>query len=190
MLNQKQKKVNTKKLDREKLKAALRNKEFEKKRTFIFRFVNSLLHFFPELFSKLNEIEDFRARSQYDIAELVFAAIAMHVFKSGSRNNFNNIRKERKFSSNYFKAFGMSLPHMDTVDIVMKEISNEVLEDLKTYLVKGLIQKKIFYKYKIFNKFFNISIDGTGIMTICEANIDNHPNALFRKYNIKPTIYI
>lgn len=182
-MDRKQHKTFKKKLSRENLKAALARKEFKNRQALAFRFVSSLHHSFPDLFSKLQEITEFRARKQYEIAELVFAAIAMHLFKSGSRNSFNNIRKEKEFSINYFRAFGMSLPHMDSVDIVMRKIPNHELENLKTHLVKGLITKKIFYKYRIFGKFFNVSIDGTGIMTISEANIDNYQNALFRTYN-------
>lgn len=165
------------------LKAAKREKEFLKKKTLIFQLVSSLHHFFPCLFQELEKIEDFREKSQYAIGEIVFAAIAMHIFKSGSRNNFNNLRKERMFSLNYFKAFKMSLPHMDTVDIVMRVISNDVLENLKTHLVKCLIEKKIFYKYKIFGDFCNVSVDGTGVMTISDKNINHFKNTLFRIYN-------
>jgi hypothetical protein len=142
-----------------------------------------LHHFFPSLFQELEQIEDFREKSQYAIGETLFAAIAMHIFKSGSRNNFNNLRKERSFALNYFKAFKMSLPHMDTVDLIMRVIPNNVLEKLKTHLVKGLIEKKIFYKYKIFGEFFNVSVDGTGVMTISDKNTNHFKNALFRVYN-------
>ena len=148
----------------------------------IFRLVQNLNHFFPDLFDRLQDIEDLRETPQYKIAEIIFAAIAIHIFKAGSRNTFNNFN-QGKFAKNYFRSFKLRLPHMDTVDLVMRVISNEELEALKTYLLKGLIERKLFYKYKIFSQYYNISIDGTGVMTIKEANIDNFPNALHRTYN-------
>jgi hypothetical protein len=145
--------------------------------------LKSMNHFFPDLFIKLNEIDDFRKRSQYEISELIFAAISISLFKAGSRNSFNNMANENQFSRNYMEAFGLSLPHLDSVDLVLRQIPNEELEKLKLHLVKGLILKKVFYKYRIFGQHFNVSVDGTGVMNISNKNIDNFENALFKKYN-------
>jgi hypothetical protein len=82
------------------------------------------------------------------------------IFKAGSRNGPNNMN-QNKFAENYYSAFKMTLPHMDTVALVMKKLENKELEDLQRHLVKSLIEKKIFYKYKIFGKFYNVSIDAT-----------------------------
>lgn len=149
---------------------------------FIFQLVENLPHFFPDLFERLQDIKDCRDFPQYKISEIIFAAIAIHIFKAGSRNNFNNLN-QNKFAKNYFQSFKLRLPHLDTVNLVLKAISNDELEKLKTHLIKGLIERKLFYKYKIFNKYYNVSVDGTGVMTIKEANIKNFPNALFRVHN-------
>ena len=127
--------------------------------------LKSMNHFFPDLFIKLNEIDDFRKRSQYEMSELIFAAISISLFKVGSRNSFNNMANENKFSRSYLEAFGLSIPHLDSVDLVFRQIPNETLEELKIHLVKGLIIKKVFYKYRIFGQFFNVSVDGTGVMS-------------------------
>ncbi len=119
----------------------------------------------------------------YRISEVIFAAINLHVFRVGSRNGFNNLRKERNFIANYFKAFKMNFPHLDTVDIAMRNIPNDVLEKLKVHLVKSLITKKLFYKYRILGKYFNITIDATGTQTISDTNVKNFPNALYKIYN-------
>ena len=65
----------------------------------------------------------------------------------------------------------------------MRKISTDELEKLKTHLVRALIEQKVFNKYKMFGQFYNISIDGTGVMIINEANIKHFPNALFKIYN-------
>ncbi|MBT8374174.1 MAG: hypothetical protein KJN80_04595 [Deltaproteobacteria bacterium] len=144
--------------------------------------IHNLHHFFPDIFERLDKIEDFRERPQYKLAEIIFAAIAIHIFKATSRNAFNNIN-QGKFAQNYFQSFGLRLPHMDTVDLIMRVIPEDELEKLKTHLIYGLIEKKLFYKYKILDQFCNVSVDGTGVMTINEANIKNFPNALTKVFN-------
>lgn len=169
--------------EREIVKKNKREEEFQKKKTVIFQLVDNLHHFFPDLFTKLEAIEDFRKMPLYKISEVIFAGITLHIFKEGSRNGFNNLRIDRNFLKNYARAFKMRLPHLDTVDIAMRNIPNEVLEKLKTHLVRCLIEKKIFYKYRLLGKFFNASIDATGTKTIEEANIKHFPNAVFKIYN-------
>jgi beta-galactosidase beta subunit len=44
------------------------------------------------MFDKMREIEDYRKKSDYQLAELRTRSIAMFIFKEGSRNAFNNDR--------------------------------------------------------------------------------------------------
>lgn len=171
-----------KKLNRE-LKIS-RRKAYESdfKNSILFRLIQNIHYSFPDLFLRLRNIEDFRSRPQYELAELIFGAIAIFIFKSGSRNAFNNMNQE-KFALNYYRAFKMKLPHTDTINIAMKIIKNDELEALKSYLIKGLVQKKIFYKYRILGQYYNISVDGTSLMKINPANIANFPHALYKVYN-------
>jgi hypothetical protein len=156
--------------------------EFQRKKDLIFKLIKNLHHFFPDLFNRLKEINDFRIMPIYSIEEIVFAGIAVHIFKAGSRNAFNNLN-QGQFAKNFYKAFKFHLPHLDTVDLVIRNVSTTELEKLKTHLVRPLIEKKVFNKYKIFGQLYNISVDGTGVMTIDKANIKNFPNALFKIYN-------
>ena len=58
-------------------------------------------HFFPDLFEQLRQIEDCRSRSDYALSEILMAAIALFIFQQGSRNAFNNLRREAKFAKHY-----------------------------------------------------------------------------------------
>jgi len=148
----------------------------------VLKLVANISDSFPALFQKLAEIPDFRILPQYSLTELLFAGIALHLFKVGSRNAFNNLREKRNFISNFCKAFKMKIPHLDTVDLAMRAVSNEEIEKVKTYLIKHLITKKTFYNYRIFGKYYNVAIDATGVMTIDEKNLNNFPNALYKTY--------
>ncbi len=51
-------------------------------------------HFFPDLFDQLRQMEDCRGKSDYTLAEIVLAGIALFLFQQGSRNALNNnVRK-------------------------------------------------------------------------------------------------
>jgi len=133
----------------------------------------TIIHYFPDLFDKLREIEDFRKKEKYDLAELLVACIAMFLFKEGSRNAFNNERKEEKFKDNYKKIFKMNLPHMDTVDIVMRLLDEPQLEKVKGTLVAALIKKKVFYKYKFLGKYYKVAVDGSHVMNVNKGHCEH-----------------
>jgi len=109
-------------------------------------------------------LTDTRQCAQYSIEEIVFAAIAMFVFKCGSRNNFDNLAKSENFTTNYRKTFGHKLPGMDAVALVLKTISPDELEKLKSQLVSHLIEKRVFDKWR-FEGHLIVAIDGTGIVS-------------------------
>lgn len=119
-------------------------------------------HHFPNLLEELEKIEDPRKRKYYKMQELLLGCIMMYVFKEGSRNGFNQDRKTEQFSKNYRRLFGVQLPHMDTVDEVLRKIKTEQLEALKGLLLKGLFEKRMLHKFRLLGKHFGIAIDATG----------------------------
>ena len=129
-------------------------------------------HFFPDLFDRIREIEDFRKKSEYKLVELITACIAMFLFKEGSRNALNNDRDEENFKVNYKNLFHMRLPHMDTVDNVMRQLKESELESLKTNMIRNLLQKKSLHKFRFLGSFFVVAVDGTGIHTFSERHCD------------------
>lgn len=129
-------------------------------------------HYFPDLVERINNIEDYRHKSEYSIAELITACIAMFIFKEGSRNAFNNDREEAEFQKNYEKIFKMRLPHMDTVNNVMRRLKNDELEKLKTSMIRTLIEKRSLHKFRLFNKYFIVAVDGTGVHSFSEQHCE------------------
>ena len=118
--------------------------------------------FFPDLFNWMREIEDFRAKSEYELAELITACIAMFLFKARSRNAFLNLQNDSKFKKNYKKLFKLNLPHPDTVDRVMRILDEEHLNKLKKRMVQVLLERKVLHKNRFLNKYFEIAVDATG----------------------------
>jgi len=108
-------------------------------------------------------LNDPRKRKEYSLAELVVGGIMLFVFKEGSRNAFDNDRREARFRKNYRRAFKLRLPGMDAVEDLYRLLDEHELESLKHLLIKTLIEKKMFYKFRFMSKKYFIAIDGTGV---------------------------
>ena len=122
----------------------------------------TIRHYFPGLPERLNNITDKRKRNTYEVSELLTACIAMFLLRETSRNAFNNDRKEANFKENYCKIFGQRLPHLDTVDDYLRLLDGAELEELKVALVAGLIEQKVFGRFKLLGKHYIVAIDATG----------------------------
>jgi hypothetical protein len=76
-------------------------------------------------------------------------------------------------------------PHMDTVDAVLERISPDNLASIQTYLVKILLHKRVFHKFRMSSKYFVITIDGTGAFKFDKQPYENCPHKTSR--NAKTT---
>ena len=112
---------------------------------------------------KIMGLNDPRKRKEYSLAELVVGGIMLFVFKEGSRNAFDNDRREARFRKNYRRAFKLRLPGMDAVEDLYRVLDESEFENLKHLLVKTLIEKKMFYKFRFMGKRYFVAIDGTGV---------------------------
>lgn len=120
---------------------------------------------FPELFDKFDQLPDQRKKREYSMAEICAGALFMFLFKESSRNAYNNDRREKKFRKAIFSSFRIKLPQGDTVDEVLRILPPDLLEILKAQLVSSLIEKKLFRKFRLFNKYYSIAVDATGMAT-------------------------
>jgi hypothetical protein len=89
------------------------------------------------------------------------AAITLFLFKQGSRNAYNQDRKDKLFQENYEKLFAMKLPHLDTTDAVFRESSDIELEKVKANMISSLIRTKKIEAGKYRGNYI-VAIDGTG----------------------------
>lgn len=104
------------------------------------------------------------------MTEILLGAIFLFICKEDSRNAFNNDRGKAAFTANYEALFGKKLPHMDTIDKVLRFVENEQLERLKAGLVASLIEKKVFEKYRLLDSYYRVAVDGTGVMSVNEGH--------------------
>ncbi len=117
----------------------------------------------PELEQLLAGLSDSRKRPIYDVEELAMAVIVMFLNFRGSRNNADNTAKRGNFQKNIELMFGMRLPDLDTANRLMKQLEPQELEQVKREIVCLLIKRKILQKFRLFNFYHNVAIDGTGV---------------------------
>ena len=92
------------------------------------------------------------------MTEILLGGIFMFISKQDSRNAMNNDRRESILAANYERFFGKRLPHMDTVDDVLVDLKNDTIESLKASLVQTLIEKKVFWKFRLEDHYYRVAI--------------------------------
>ncbi|RLC00128.1 MAG: hypothetical protein DRI57_32710 [Deltaproteobacteria bacterium] len=147
-------------------------RERKLKKDMIFSLSRTVSHYFPDLFDRIGELEDCRKKRHYELAEVIMACVFMFIFKKGSRNAMNNECSEDIFRRNCERIFGLRLPHMDTADKVMRMLDESQLEKLKTELVRVLISRKTFRRYRISGTYYRIAVDATRVMNVGEGHCD------------------
>lgn len=151
----------------------------------LYQIKQTIVHHFPNLLEKLEQVSDPRKRKSYSMSELLLGCIFMYVFKSGSRHGFNQDRKTEQFRKNYSRLFdGQRLPHMDTVDEVLRHIEPNDLARLKRILINTLLEKRVLHKFRLFGKYFSIAIDATGYASFEHCPYEGCPYRTSKKGKI------
>ena len=130
----------------------------------------TIQHFIPDLYDRLDRITDHRKRHDYTMTEILLGALFMFICKQDSRNAANNDGANSTFVANYETLFGKRLPHMDTVDEVLRAVDNDEIEYLKSALIALLIEKKVFGKFRLLDTFYRVAVDATGVMNVSEGH--------------------
>jgi len=149
------------------------NLEEQEGRRLIFRLYKCIMHHFPDLFERLEEVPECRKKPHYKMVEILMAGVVLFVFKKGSRNAMNAEYKEPKFRRNYERLFKVSLPHMDTVEDVLRVLKEEHLEVLKVELVQCLLLKKRFRQFRLFGEYYEVVIDATHVIDVKEGHCEH-----------------
>jgi len=90
------------------------------------------------------------------------AVLVMFLFKRGSRNNADNTNKIN-YGKNIQQVFQFRLPDMDTANGLMVNLDIQHLENIKKKIVSILLSRKVLNKFKLFDLYHNVTVDGTGV---------------------------
>lgn len=76
------------------------------------------------------------------------------------------------------------LPHYDTINDFLSRLGVTELDNIRTYMIKELLKKRCFEKYRIEGKYWGVIFNGTGLYSFDEKHCEH---CLRRKYTNKET---
>jgi hypothetical protein len=140
-----------------------------------------LIHFFPELATWLGNVCDPRqsGRAVFPIKVLLLLGVLMFLAHTGSRNHFNDsVRDAIAMAKTLARLLGCTVdavPHLDTLEKVLRHVSPDTLETLLSKLIRRLIRMKALDGWRVGGRFL-LAIDGTGLYSFrsrhCEHCIE------------------
>ena len=125
-------------------------------------------HFFPGLSGWFGDIRDPRqsGRTVFPLKVLLLLGVLMFLSHAGSRNHFNdNVRDALEMAKTLARLLGCSveaLPHLDTLEKVLRAVEPDTLETLLARLIRRLIRMKALDGWRVGSRFL-LAIDGTGL---------------------------
>ena len=146
------------------IKRRVQNKRKREKEELVFEMLITVRQHFPELLDWMREVDDSRKKaSAYELAAHLTACLAIFLFKSGSRNQYNQNREDEQFKKNFKRLFGFDMPHGDSVKNVIELLNIEQIEGLKHKMVQNLLKRKTFHTSRYRGKWFCIAVDASGV---------------------------
>ena len=140
-------------------------------------------HFFPLLAAWLGAVRDPRqsGRAVFPIKVLLLLGVLMFLAHTGSRNHFNdNVRDALEMAKTLARILGCeleALPHLDTLEKVLRAVQPDTLETVLALMIRRLIRMKALDDWLVAGQFL-LAIDGTGLYAFrhrhCEHCIETH----------------
>ena len=150
----------------------------------------ALKRHFPKFLEMLSALPDYRKSPDYRTEEVLLAAIAIFLFRRGSRNGMDNLFRKGRFAANYQRVFGCRLPDMDTCDKLLRRLPQDSLEKLKYEMIRVLIRKKVFDKFRFDSLYHSVAIDGTGLHSFDYEPYPGCPKKTSRSGKTTYTVYV
>ena len=142
-----------------------------KKEINIFSDVISILkQYFPDLTTMFEELTDIRHQSyvKYSMSVIFVTRLLGLLCGKTSMRNLTESMNTDVCIKNISRILEINLdeiPHYDTINDVFEQVEAEELRKIQKYMVNKLIRSKMFEKYRCMNKYYQVVIDGTHIVT-------------------------
>lgn len=141
--------------------------------------VKSSNHYFNGLRSWINEMTDPRHQSYitYTQADLVFQSLLKNFCSVESMNQMEEKFNEEVCIHNLKVLSGnkdlVEMPHYDTLNNYLEELSPECLDKLRSKMVGKLIRSKSFNPARIAGGYWRVVLDGTGLFHFKERHCEH-----------------
>ena len=149
----------------------------DKKNPTLRAFIKTVFHFFPDFFTRLKAIKDPRDKNKitYELKDLTLTGLLLFVLKLGARRQIKYQLNKGNVVETLKRVFGYraeKIPHGDTLNACLSKLAPENLSNLRIPMIRGLIRKKCFEKYRLLGKYYLIVIDGTGYLSFSKRHCD------------------
>lgn len=136
-------------------------------------------HFFPCFNEWLDSVKDPRnpALITYWLKTILWTVLLIFVLKREARRALNVLKKDDVFLHNLKQLCKQmhikEIPHGDTLDYSLSRIEDwHALEKIKVKMAKRLIRKRSLEKFRMLDKYYQISIDAVHVHTFTEQHCD------------------
>lgn len=148
--------------------------------------VNIIKQYFPQLTEKLEKLTDIRHQSYVEYRMSVITVTRLLGLLCGIKSMRETTEKFNtedtiKNIANLLEVDLKEIPHYDTINNVFEKLKIEELRKIQKYMVSKLIRSKMFDKYRFKNRFFQIVVDGTGIMSFKERHCKHCLKKIYNK---------
>jgi hypothetical protein len=125
--------------------------------------------------------------NDYSIPCLLFTGVLMFVCRLGARRQVGLLLNTVFLVDTFKKLFDADgVPHGDTMNNVFVNLSVDAVQETVTAMTETLIDKKVLYPHRLFERYYVLAIDATGMLTY-----DYHhcPYCLSKKHGDKTLYY-
>lgn len=152
-------------------------------------FLYTISHFFGDMGKLFSSITDPRnpKKVTYSVEGLAFAAILMFMCGLGARRQIGFLLRGGMCGDKFREVFqAPNCPHGDTLNDAFALMDPEEFQNLVCWMAYCLIRKKVFYHYRLLDRYFVIAVDGTWT---CKRRKRHCPLCLTQTKNGKTTYY-
>lgn len=148
--------------------------------------VNIIKQYFPQLITKLEKLTDVRHQSYVEYKMSIITITRLVGLLCGiksMRETTNTFNTEESIQNiaNLLEIELEEIPHYDTINNVFEKLEIEELRKIQKYMVNRLIRSKMFDKYRFKDKYFQIVIDGTGLVSFKQRHCKHCLKKLYNK---------
>lgn len=154
-------------------------REMKKKDRGIVDFIMIYKHFFKDMPDWINEMGDPRNPSYttYTQTDFVNMGILKNICSLESMRQMEEAFNEENCIATLRLMSGndrlKEMPHYDTLNYYLEQLSPQCLSDLRRKMVTSLIRGKQFYRSRLLKKYWRIILDGTGLFCFKERHCEN-----------------
>jgi len=155
-------------------------------------FLKTFTHFFGPVRKRLESLSDPRKPSSpdrvvYSVACLVFQGILMFACRLRARRQVRLRLFTKPLAGLFGAIFGVKgAPHGDTMNGVLCGLDLAAVQELLTGMTETLIDSKVLYPRRLFERYYVLAIDATGMLAYRRAHCEH---CLTRTHNGQTTYY-